>query len=154
MWLLVLTGSGLPVPAPMAQSKSVRLQVTPLLEFSKAVLARCGVQRGVGGQALITGSDDHTARIWNVSSGQLIQKFKHQDFIRHVTFSPSGLTLASSGAAAAIKLWDVRTGKPLQTLRGHLDWVRSVAFSPNGSSLISSSDDGKLRVWNLERLGQ
>jgi WD40 repeat protein len=77
-----------------------------------------------------------------------------ENWLRHWRYEPISALLEPRGNDATVKLWDVRTGKRLQTLRGHLDWVRSVAFSPNDSRLVSSSDDGKVRIWNLEFLGQ
>jgi len=44
-------------------------------------------------------------------------------------------------------LWDLRTGKLIQKLKGFPDFVESVAFSVDGTSLIAASRDGTLRVY-------
>ncbi len=44
-------------------------------------------------------------------------------------------------------LWDLRTGRLIQKLKGFPDVVESVAFSIDGSSLIAASRDGTLRVY-------
>jgi WD40 repeat protein len=41
----------------------------------------------------------------------------HTDWVRSVTFSPDGQTLASGSTDETIKVWDVNTGKCLRTLR-------------------------------------
>ena len=51
-------------------------------------------------------------------------------FCRVVEFGPDGKTLASGSGDKNIKLWDVETGKELQTLIGESSNVLSVAFSP------------------------
>jgi len=61
---------------------------------------------------------------------------------------PDGQTLASSSSDKTIKLWNLRTGEPLQTFSGHADSVWSIAFRPDGQTLASSSDK-TIKLWNL-----
>ena len=75
----------------------------------------------------------------------------HTDWVRSVSFSPDGQTLASGGSFdGTIRLWEVSTGSHLRTLTGHTDWVRSVSFSPDGQTLASGgSFDGTIRLWEV-----
>jgi WD40 repeat protein len=66
-----------------------------------------------------------------------------------VAFSSDGSTLASGSFDNTIKLWDVKTGKELQTLTGHSYSVTSVAFSSDGSTLASGSDDETIKLWDV-----
>jgi WD40 repeat protein len=63
-----------------------------------------------------------------------------------VAYSPDGRLLASTGAVA--RVWEVRTGRLLLSLRGHTRQVLRVVFSPDGSRLATSSADGSVRVWD------
>jgi WD40 repeat protein len=58
-----------------------------------------------------------------------------------VAFSSDGSTLASGSVDKnkTIWLWDVKSGKGLQTLTGHSDSVDSVAISSDRSTLASGS---------------
>jgi WD40 repeat protein len=47
-----------------------------------------------------------------------------------------------------IRVWDVGSGKLLQTLDKHTDIVWSVAFSPDGQMLASVSKDGTGKIWD------
>ena len=48
------------------------------------------------GKTLATGSDDSTARLWDVGSGQLTATLEgHTGGVNSVSFSPAGKTLAT-----------------------------------------------------------
>ena len=80
----------------------------------------------------------------------------HTYDVNSVVFSPDGDTLVSGGSDRTfllyndtIRLWDAKTGEPLQTLKGHRNSVTSVAFSMDGSMLASGSWDRTVQVWEL-----
>jgi WD40 repeat protein len=58
--------------------------------------------------------------------------------------------LASGSYDQTVKLWDVGTGRILETLRGHASWVWSVAFSPQGQLLASCSSDETIKLWDTK----
>ncbi|MBG1266854.1 WD40 repeat domain-containing protein, partial [Nostoc sp. WHI] len=74
----------------------------------------------------------------------------HDGFVRSVSFSADGKTLASGSDDNTIKLWNLETGKEIRTLKGHDGIVLSVSFSADGKTLASGSDDKMIKLWNLE----
>ncbi len=109
------------------------------------------------------GRDDPTVRLWDVRTGQHLHAFDgHVSGVNSLAFSPDGETLASSGGWFAIwdnwndstiRLWNVRTGQNLKTIKNHTGEVISLAFSPDGRTLASGSMDATVRLWYL-RNGQ
>jgi WD40 repeat protein len=53
-------------------------------------------------------------------------------------------------AGTKLVVYDVRTGKLIQTLSGHSSLVSVAAISSRGQHLMTGSWDGTLRVWNLD----
>lgn len=114
----------------------------------------------VNPQALATGTDDETARIWSAVDGEIIQQFGpvfsggeqiagHTDSVLGVRFSSDGLRLATCSADGTAKVWNVLSGAEVRTFTGHEDAVIAIGFSPDDLQLITGSADGSARIWDV-----
>ncbi|WP_405700373.1 trypsin-like peptidase domain-containing protein [Streptomyces sp. NBC_00069] len=102
------------------------------------------------GRTLATGSDDHSVRLWDVTTGRPRNRLTgHTDQVYSVAFSPDGKFLASAGRDGGVRLWNAAAGEPYATLSGHTDAVSSVAFGPDGRTLATASYDGSVRLWDV-----
>lgn len=105
------------------------------------------------GRWLVSGSDDYTFKVWDVSQRIEIRSFQHisdrgRSQIKAVAFSPNGRQLAIAGVQ--VKLWDTRSWSEIATL-DHNTWVFAVAFSPDGRLLATGDNSGQVNIWDLQR---
>jgi WD40 repeat protein len=62
---------------------------------------------------VLTGSRDHTARLWDASSGEaVVAPFWHLGPVIDVAFSPCGHLVLTGSSDGTVRLWDVP--KPIQ----------------------------------------
>ena len=70
---------------------------------------------------IVSGSDDHTLKLWDASSGQEIMPLKgHKGWVDCVAFSPDGKKIVSGSYDFTLKVWDAslsRDPRPRQAGR-------------------------------------
>nr|VFK63065.1 MAG: WD-40 repeat-containing protein [Candidatus Kentron sp. TUN] len=104
------------------------------------------------GKYLLSGSFDHTARLWEIQTGETLRVLAgHTDAIYAVGVSAPGengeIRLVTGSDDHTLRLWD-GAGNLIQVLEGHGDDVMSVAFTPDGRWFLSGSDDKTIRLWD------
>ncbi|MFE2726854.1 WD40 repeat domain-containing serine/threonine protein kinase [Kitasatospora sp. NPDC059327] len=71
------------------------------------------------------------------------------DPMLHIDVSADGRTAVTGGDDEHVRVWDVRTGRCLRTLRGHRAKLRSVRITPDGRYCASVEYDSVMRIWDL-----
>jgi eukaryotic-like serine/threonine-protein kinase len=87
-------------------------------------------------------------KIWDLSTGRVLNLRGHTGLVEGLACSPDGRRLATGSDDRTIKLWDTTTGEEVFTLRGHTAGVLCVAFSPDGRRIASGGYDRIVRVWD------
>ncbi|MEM7725477.1 MAG: WD40 repeat domain-containing protein [Cyanobacteria bacterium P01_A01_bin.45] len=109
------------------------------------------------GKTLVSGSFDHTIKVWNLKTGKMIRTLDfHKDGVNCVVINPRTKQLISAGGAAQIntdtkiKVWNLEKGKLVRTLKGHGMGVKSLLVTPDGKTLISASYDKTVKLWDVK----
>ena len=102
------------------------------------------------GTMIVSGSNNNTIKLWEVSTGRCIKTLKeHLDLVNSVGFSPNGSVIVSGSGDKTVKLWNVSTGDCIKTFRGHSSGVQSAGFSPDGRTIVSGSYDKTVKLWDV-----
>jgi len=105
------------------------------------------------GQFALSGSWDHTLRLWDLHKGETTRQFVgHTKDVLSVAFSPDNRQIVSGSRDKTIKLWNtLGVCKYTITEDGHSEWCSCVRFSPNTANpiIVSSGWDKLVKVWNL-----
>lgn len=84
-----------------------------------------------------------------IAPGTTIAVLRHEAAeILALAWSPNGKHLATADATGAVRVWEVKSGKPVLMYQKHAAPVRSLAWSPNGKYIASAGQDQLVRVWN------
>jgi WD40 repeat protein/basic membrane lipoprotein Med (substrate-binding protein (PBP1-ABC) superfamily) len=103
------------------------------------------------GQRLASTAEDHTVKIWDVTTGADLLTLPGQDGgAIIVAFSPDGKRLATASDDFIVKLWNI-SGNAVQELLTIFirSKINSLAFSPDGKHLVTAHREGIAKVWDV-----
>jgi WD40 repeat protein/serine/threonine protein kinase len=104
----------------------------------------------VDGRFALSGSSDHTVKLWEVASGKCLKTFVgHAKWVNSVCLSTDGRYALSGSDDYTLKLWEVSSGQCLRTFTGHNNAVNSVCLSADGQFALSGSHDHTLKLWEV-----
>ena len=99
------------------------------------------------GKKLVTGGDDGTAVLWDLSDKQLAEFQGLKGKVNSVAFIPKSNQLASGGADGVL-LWDISSKQPTPLKEGRDGEVKGMVFSPDGKLLVVDENNRTARLWD------
>ncbi|ORZ00740.1 WD40-repeat-containing domain protein [Syncephalastrum racemosum] len=112
---------------------------------------------------LVSGSRDHTVRVWELpsmenstidsearTSEHMYQRHKlvgHEGSVR--ALAAHGSMLASGSYDNTVRIWNISTGRLQHVLKGHEQKVYTVVIDGERGKCISGSMDSTVRIWDM-----
>jgi WD40 repeat protein/tetratricopeptide (TPR) repeat protein len=101
------------------------------------------------GRLLLTGSDDGTAQVWDLSTGKpAAPALGHGEAVLDVAFNPGGTLAVTACADGTACLCEPATGRSACPPLKHGGAVNAAVFSPDGRLVLTASADGTARLWD------
>lgn len=122
-------------------------QIKKMAEHLSFVNSCCPARRGP--PLIVSGSDDGSAKLWDMRHRGCLQTLPDKYQITAVGFSDAADKIYSGGIDNEIKVWDLRKNEVAMRLLGHTDTITGMQLSPNGSYLLTNSMDCTLRIWDM-----
>ena len=112
-------------------------------------------------RSIVTGSQDKTLRLWELSTGRLIRIFRPPigegpvGMIKDVAFSPDGKTIACGGqtksgneTSFSVYFFDRESGKLTRRITGLAEHIMQLAYSKDGGFfMVGMARNGGIRIY-------
>ncbi len=86
--------------------------------------------------------------VWDVRTREVVATLKgHTNYVRDVAWSRDGHRLVSAGQDHALRVWDVATWKPTQTVHTGLQYA--LAWHADNDRYLTAGFDGLVKTWSV-----
>jgi len=123
------------------------------LNFHTGYVSCC---RFVNDRQILTSSGDATCILWDIENQTRLQQFTdHLQDVMSLSIAPDKNSFISGSCDRTAKLWDIRTGKCVQSFypppptRQVSADLNTVTFFPNGQAFCTGSDDSSVRLFDV-----
>jgi tRNA A-37 threonylcarbamoyl transferase component Bud32 len=101
------------------------------------------------GTRLVSGSDDKTARVWDLQGGHEALRLRHGASVTCLAVVPPLDAVLTGSRDETLRLWDLRQGQEVRHFSGGGGAVLAVAVAPAGRHAASAHFDTTVRLWDV-----
>ena len=104
------------------------------------------------GKTLVTCGHDSTVRLWSTSTNELLREIQVTQGLsfQDVAIHPDGRWLATATTGSSgVQLWELESGRLLQSFDPHGENIFAVSFSPNGQFVVGGTVRGAALVYSV-----
>lgn len=98
----------------------------------------------------ITGSEDQTAKLWDLSTGELKHTWQHHNKLSTVALSKDDKYALTNAALSQTRLWKISNGKLHKEIGPKLITLSSAEFSSNNKYLITGHTTQRIDLWDVK----
>lgn len=100
------------------------------------------------GKMLVTGSFDHTVKLWDRASGEVVRTIgDHTGMVLTLAVSRDGTQFATAGLDRKVNLYDMPLSEAIADLGTQAGAVQALALSTDGKWLVSGDRSATVRLW-------
>ncbi len=97
------------------------------------------------GKTILSSGD--TTKLWDVTSGRLLRRFRHEEFVKSAVFSEDGKQIATAGAYT-LRIWNGSSDAVHRKVIYNYEFV-SAKFTADGRTVLTMSADQALVIWDV-----
>jgi WD40 repeat protein len=102
------------------------------------------------GRWVVAGSEDNTARVWEVDTGLEVARTTHGGTVHTVAFSPDGQWVVSGSGDGTVRVWEATTGRIVAETNYNSGGITFVTFGPDGRWVVSISGGKTMWIWRWQ----
>ncbi len=122
-------------------------EATPLLEIP----SKDGEPLSLAshGSLVFAGHTNHALVVRDARTGEERRRMKTNAAPFSIAVTPNGRYVAVGTYSGVVDVWEVESGRQLESIKGQTTLVYGLDFSPDGTLLAISSRDGMTRLWDV-----
>ena len=101
------------------------------------------------GKYALTGSEDNTAKLWQLSDGKLKYTWQHHNQLSTVVLSHHDKYALTNAALSQTQLWKLSNGKLHKEIGPRLITLTSASFSTNDKFVLTGQTTQRIDVWKI-----
>eukprot|EP01027_Heterolobosea_sp_BB2_P018550 GEZU01026111.1.p1 GENE.GEZU01026111.1~~GEZU01026111.1.p1 ORF type:complete len:579 (-),score=149.98 GEZU01026111.1:8-1744(-) len=125
--------------------------------FRDHVLSVACVSWANNSESILSGSFDHTIKLWDINSGNLVATFSettNPGFIQTVEFNPEDQTMFYSGDSKHnLCIFDIRQAKLADKIVNNAMVNTLYVHRVDGNYLLTGDSRGQIKTWDIRKMG-